>query len=114
MTGEVDKPVSWEDAQTPKVDPPPSKGSARFLRMSDDELTAHVHKAWAEHAEVCKAPGGELFKLQQLVVLQRAELKTLNRFVGNFVSRWWLEVLATPAALVLCTLLALLYWHLHR
>jgi hypothetical protein len=130
VTGEVKAPIPWNEATTSKVDeagapsePSPSEGDAtpRFLKMSDGELKAYMMTATSKHAYDCMQPGGHLYELTQYVQLQRVELRTLRKFVDDFVKGQadfvqprWLEVLATPAAIVVCTLLVLLYLRLHR
>jgi hypothetical protein len=118
VSGEVDKPVGWDEAKTPKVPVVSVPGISHFSRMSDRELEAYVRKEWTAHADSCRAPGGALFNLDQMLILRTAELRELRDHVArderSYVQRRWLEVLATPAAIVVCTLIALLYLHLHH
>jgi hypothetical protein len=83
-------------------------------RMSEAELIAYVRKSCTGHADSCRAPGGALYNLDQMLILRTSELRALSAYVGKSARRRWLEVLATPAAIVLATLLVLLYLRLHR
>jgi hypothetical protein len=113
LSGEVKDPAPWDEAKTPKMPQPPPVGS-RFSRMSDADLIEHVRKSCTGHSDSCRAPGGALYNLDQLLILRTSELRALSKYVGDSTRRRWLEVLATPAAIVFATLMVLLYWHLHR
>lgn len=75
----------------------------RQLRIGEEEAKALDRKAIRCHAQDCIQPGGHLWQLAQLTDTRFRQLYQLR----------WLELLATPAAIIVSTLLILLYFHLH-
>ncbi len=76
----------------------------RQLRIGEEEAKALDRKAVRCHAQECIQPGGHLWQLAQL---------TDTRFRQLYRFRL-LEILATPVAIIISTLLVLLYLRLHH
>jgi len=86
-----------------------------MTRITDEEFKASMHSLIRGHKLECSLPGGPLFILAENCEKRLNALKTrIDKTKSELRIKSWVEVLATPIAILVSTLLILGYLYLRK